>query len=65
MTKQIRLGSLGAVRREMARVYADGRSGSLQTIDAFRLASVLGGIAKTLVNEDIETRIKQLEDRLP
>lgn len=63
--KSIRLATLGQIRREMARVYGDGRSGVLLSIDAYRLSAVLGGIAKTLVSEDLEARIKHLEDRLP
>lgn len=65
MTKRIRLASLTQIRLELGRVYSDARSGTLPTQDATRLAYVLQATAKTLADEDLEVRIKHLEDRLP
>lgn len=57
----INLHDLSAVRRELAKVYRDARSGRIDTQDGTRLAYVLLQIAKLHEIEDFERRIKQLE----
>ena len=58
----LNLHDLPSVRREMAKVYRDARSGRIDTQDGTRLAYILTQIAKLHEIEDFERRIKQLEN---
>lgn len=60
-----RLNTMGSVRRELARVYADARSGSLQPSIAAKLAYVLTCLQKTLEWEIVEQRLDALERNAP
>lgn len=58
---KIKLSSLEDVRREMATIYREARSGKIEIGDAGRLAYVLTGIGKLIEVESIERRITALE----
>lgn len=49
------------VRREMAKVYRDMRSGRIDTQDGTRLAYVLTQIAKAMEIGELEQRVKALQ----
>jgi hypothetical protein len=59
-----RLDTLRGVRAELGRVYREARRGELATEQATRLASVLDMIRRALVEEVLEQRLTQLEERL-
>lgn len=59
-----RLDSLKRVRLEMARVYADCRTGKLPTQDGSRLVFMLANIAKIIEQADLESRVEALEQQL-
>lgn len=58
---KIKLNSIEDVRREMATVYREARSGKIDISDAGRFAYVLTNIAKLIEAETIEKRIAALE----
>lgn len=49
------------VRREMAKVYRDMRSGKIDTQDGTRLAYVLGLLVKAIDADETQERIKALQ----
>ena len=55
------LSTIGDVRRELATVYRDARSGRVPTGDASRLAFILRQIVDMHIAEDLETKIALLE----
>lgn len=59
--RAVNLHNLEAVRREMARVYRDMRSGAVASQDGARLVYVLGEIRKMFEVCDLEKRIQALE----
>lgn len=59
--KGMNLHNLDAVRREMARVYRDMRSGKIATQDGSRLVYVLGELGKMFTLCDLENRLQALE----
>ena len=61
---KIKLNSVGDVRREMATIYREARSGVIDVSDAGRLAYVLTGIGKLIEVEQVEQRLIDLERRL-
>jgi hypothetical protein len=61
---KIKLNSLEDVRREMATVYREARSGRMDVSEAGRFAYILSGIGKLIEATDIERRIIQMERKL-
>lgn len=58
---KIKLNSLQDVRREMASIYREARTGKMNVSDAGKLAYVLTSIGKLIEVEAIERRITALE----
>ena len=58
-----KLDSLEGIRKEVLRLYKDARRGSLDTLDCYRMATVLGMAAKLLESSELEDRVNQLEKR--
>lgn len=61
---KIKLNNIEDVRREMATIYREARSGKLDISDAGRLAYVLTGIGKLIETGLIEQRLVSVERRL-
>ena len=59
--RRINLDSVENVRREMARVYRDMRTGKIPSGEGTRLAFVLAQLGKLLEMSVLEKRIEQLE----
>lgn len=59
---RINLSSVEDVRREMARVYRDMRSGKLATQDGTRLTYVLDRMLNAFELIELERRLRALED---
>lgn len=59
---RLNLGTVDAVRREMARVYRHAKFGQMATQDATRLIYMLSQILKAFELTEIEKRIAALED---
>lgn len=59
---QIRLSSIKDCRRELAKVYADARHGSIDPQNAARLTYILVAISNMIRNHELEERIKKLEE---
>lgn len=58
---KIKLNSIEDVRREMATIYREARTGKMDIADAGRFAYVLTSIGKLIEAETIERRIAALE----
>jgi hypothetical protein len=58
---RIDLKTIDDVRLEMARVYRDMRSGSIDTQDGTRLTYVLAQVGKLIQTGELEQRIESLE----
>jgi hypothetical protein len=56
-----RLDSVGRIAIEVGRIYRHARRGQIDTIAAYRLASVLAVMAKCLEQSQIEARLDDLE----
>ncbi len=56
------LDSLCDVRREMAKVYREARSGLLDVQDASKFTWMLSSIGKVIETSDLEARIAKLEE---
>ncbi|NLD54926.1 MAG: hypothetical protein GX652_09735 [Burkholderiaceae bacterium] len=59
--RRLRLTTVGGVRREMAAVYTDARTGRLDPTAASKLTYMLTSIAKVMETSDFEARIAALE----
>jgi hypothetical protein len=59
-----RLASLAEIRREMAKVYRQMRSGKVKTQDGTRLAYVLSMIGKLIESSDLQQRLETIEAKL-
>ena len=59
---KIKLSSVEDVRREMATIYREARTGRLDISEAGRLAYILTGIGKLIEVESIEKRLTALEN---
>ncbi len=57
------LDTVNDVKRELAKLYREARSGLVPTGDATKLGWLLGEIRKTIETSDIEQRIEQLEQQ--
>jgi len=53
------------VRRELARVYNDARSGRLETTDATKLGYLLNLLRSAIETSDLEQRLQALEEKNP
>ena len=60
-TPQLKLATIDDCRREMARVYREARTASIDMADASRLVYMLTSIAKMIELGQLEQRITQLE----
>ncbi|WP_150051124.1 hypothetical protein [Methylomonas rhizoryzae] len=58
-----KLDTLQDVRREMAKVYREARSGITNMQDATKLTWMLQAVSKVIEGSDLEARIKALEER--
>lgn len=58
-----KLDSLKDVRREMAKVYREARSGIIEAQDGTKLVWMLAAIGKAIEGSDIEKRIEALEKK--
>jgi len=58
-----KLDTLGDVKREMARVYREARSGIVQISDGSKLIYMLGLVGRVIEGSDLEARIDALENR--
>jgi len=59
---KIKLDTLHDIRREMARVYRECRSGKLDLADGSKLSYMLQGLVKVVEASVIEDRLKALEN---
>lgn len=57
-----RLDSVHRIRREMGKIYREVRAGTLNSQESTRLVYILLSLSRMLVDSDLETRIKRLED---
>ncbi|MBT9097651.1 hypothetical protein KFZ76_08015 [Methylovulum psychrotolerans] len=56
-----KLDSLGDVKREMAKVYREARSGLVDVQEATKLTWCLQAVGKVIEGSDLEKRIEALE----
>lgn len=59
-----RLTNIREVRREMAKVYAEARTGQLRTDVATRLVYILTQLSNLIRDSELEERVAQLEQEL-
>jgi hypothetical protein len=57
------LATMGDVKRELGRLYRDGKSGRRDVSDVSRLANVLGILARLIEASSFEQRLSNLEKR--
>ena len=62
-TPTLKLATIDDVRREMAKVYRDARTGKADTSDASRLVYMLTSIAKMIELGQLEQRLCILEGK--
>ena len=60
-SSRVRLDSVDRVRRELVRLYKEGRDGKRDTQDVSRLANVLMFVVRCLEGAALEDRIAALE----
>ena len=60
-SSRVRLESVDRVRRELVRLYKEGRDGRRDTQDVSRLANVLALIARMIEGGQLEARLAALE----
>ena len=58
---RLKLSTADDVRRELARLYRDGKSGQRDVADVSRLANVLNILSRCIETSDLERRIGELE----
>jgi hypothetical protein len=58
---RLRLDTMDRIRREVTRLYREGRDGERDTQDVSRLANVLALIARMIEGGQLEARIAALE----
>jgi phage-related protein len=56
-----KLDSIQDVRREMAKVYREARSGVVEVVDGTKLVWMLQAVGKVIESSDLEKRIEILE----
>ena len=57
-----RTDSAGGIRKELSAVYADARRGTIDSSDAYRLASILHMLSKVVETSELADQLDQLED---
>jgi len=62
-SSRVRLESVDRVRRELVRLYKEGRDGRRDTQDVSRLANELMFVVRCLEGSDLERRIGLLEQQ--
>jgi hypothetical protein len=63
LRKRYKLHTIEEVRREMARVYRDARTGAIDAKLGARLAYMLTQIAQLIESGELEKRVRELEAR--
>lgn len=58
---RLKLTTAEEVRRELARIYREGKSGRRDVADVSRLANVLSLLSRAIEVEELERRVGQLE----
>ncbi len=58
-----KLDTIGDIKREMAKLYRETRSGVVDVQDATKLTWCLQAVAKVIETSDLEDRVKKLENR--
>jgi len=58
---RLKLATLEDVRKELARLYREGKSGRRDVVEVSRLANVLQILGRSIADSDLEHRIKALE----
>ena len=58
---RLRLDSVDRVRRELIKLYRQGRDGERQTDDVAKLAGVLGIVGRLVESDELEARLDALE----
>lgn len=58
---RVRLNNIREVRREMAKVYSEARSGMLRKDDATRLVYILTQLSNLIRDSELEERVVALE----
>lgn len=58
---RLRLTTVREVRRELAKLYTEARTGKIETSDATRLAYLLTSLANMIRDSEMEERIEALE----
>ncbi len=58
-----KLDTIGDIKREMAKLYREARSGVVDVQDATKLTWCLQAVAKVIETSDLEDRVKELENR--
>jgi hypothetical protein len=61
---RLRLDSLQRVRREMARLYVEGKRGKRDVSDVSKLAHVLALIGRIVEGSELERRLEELEQKV-
>jgi hypothetical protein len=62
--RRVKIGRLTSVSRvaiELGRLYRQARHGEVETIEAYRLATILSAMAKCLETTEFERRIAEME----
>ena len=59
------LATMHDVRRELARIYREGRSGHREVADVSKLANVLQILSRVIEGSELERRVQALEDAAP
>ena len=60
---RVKLDTLHDIRREMAKIYREARSGLIDNQDATKQVWILSAIGKVVVESDLEKRIEALENQ--
>ena len=58
-----KLDTMQDVRREMAKVYRESRSGVVEVVDGTKLIWMLQAVGKVIESSDLEKRIEILESK--
>lgn len=56
-----KLDSMQDVRREMAKIYRESRSGVVEIVEGTKLVWMLQAVGKVIESSDLEKRIEKLE----
>jgi hypothetical protein len=56
-----KLGTIGDVTKELARLYREARGGTLDTADASKLANILALMGRLIEGSDLERRVEEIE----